>query len=142
MREDATEDEIADAIHAASQCIAPDRTDITIYDDDEKMKAKISVLRGYALGTTNNRMEMHAILAAIEAMSKPCAIRIVSDSEWAIGAFTTWNVKANRDLVQRYRAASRGFKVMFEHVEGHSGHALNEWADKLADYKGNPNLEV
>lgn len=141
MRDDVTEEHVAELVHLASECLSPTRTDINDYDDDEKLRARVSVIRGYAIGTTNNRMEMHAIIAAVEAMTKPCTMKIVSDSEFAIGAFTDWRVKANRDLVQRYREASRGFKIMFEHVRGHSGHVLNEWCDRIADYKNNPDLQ-
>lgn len=141
LRDDATEEHVAEMVHLASKCLSLSRTDLNDYDEQGKLRARVSVLRGFALNTTNDRMEMHAIIAAIEAMSKPCAMRIVSDSEFAIGAFTGWNVKANRDLVQQYKEASRGFKIMFEHVEGHSSNALNEWCDKLADYKLNPRLQ-
>lgn len=141
MRDDVSEQEIADIVHLASQCLSPTRTDIN-HTDESGLRAKVSVLRGYAINTTNNRMEMHAILAAIKAMMKPCTMKIVSDSKFAIGAFTDWHVRANLDLVDEWRKVSRGFKVIFEHVDGHSGNVLNEWCDRIADYKNNPNLKV
>ena len=141
MRDDVTEERVAELVDLASECLDPFHTVINDFQDD-KLRARVSILRGYAINTTVNRMEMNAILASVEAMTKPCTMTIVSDSKFAIGAFTDWHVKANMDLVKRYREASKGFKIIFQHVHGHSGHPLNEWCDKLADYKGNPNLKV
>ena len=138
MRDGVSEEDIARLIEMTSLCHSDIRTDIQ--EKDSTLRVKVSVLRGYAINTTNNRMEMRAILESVKAMSKPCVMKIVSDSKFAIGAFTDWHVKANMDLVREWREVSRGFKVSFEHVNGHSGRPLNEWADKLADYRNNPNL--
>jgi ribonuclease HI len=87
--------------------------------------------------TTNNRMELRAIIAGLEAITKPCSIVVVSDSSYAIGALTGNKIKKNADLItttlQRIDALNaQGCTIKFEHVEGHAGHPLNEQADRLA----------
>jgi ribonuclease HI len=87
--------------------------------------------------TTNNRMELQAIVAALGAIKRPCEITLYSDSKYALGALTGNKAKANRDLVgeaqlQLSRITKMGGIVRFEHVNGHSGSPLNERCDRLA----------
>lgn len=87
--------------------------------------------------TTNNRMELRAVIEALSAIKKPCAITLYCDSRYAIGALTGARAKANRDLVAGgilalKRVEHLGCTVQFEHVNGHAGNALNELCDNLA----------
>jgi ribonuclease HI len=94
-------------------------------------------LAGGERETTNNRMELRGIVAALEAIKRPCEITLYSDSKYALGALTGNKAKANRDLVgeaqlQVSRITKMGGQVRFEHVNGHAGAPLNERCDKLA----------
>jgi ribonuclease HI len=135
LREDITEEEVGDTIHLASEALSDSRTDLLVTEDDESLKYKVSVIRGYAINTTNNRMEMHAILGAIRAMKHPCAMTIYSDSKVAIASLKNQKGKSNLDLVDAWVRESSKFRITFEYIPGHSGHPIHEWADKLASYK-------
>jgi ribonuclease HI len=94
-------------------------------------------LAGGERKTTNNRMELQAIVAALGAIRNPCEITVFSDSKCALGALTGNKSKANRDLVgeaqlQVSRIAGMGGTLRFEHVNGHAGTPLNERCDRLA----------
>ncbi len=97
--------------------------------------------------TTNNRMELMAAIAGIEALKKPCDIVLYSDSKYLVDAFNqnwvdTWqrenwrrgkkNEVKNQDLWKRLLAAIGTHNVEFVWVKGHNGHAFNERCDKLA----------
>lgn len=97
--------------------------------------------------TTNNRMELMAAIAGIEALKKPCDIVLYSDSKYLVDAFNqnwvdTWqkenwrrgkkNEVKNQDLWKRLLAAIGAHNVEFVWVKGHNGHAFNERCDKLA----------
>ncbi len=97
--------------------------------------------------TTNNRMELMAAIAGIEALKKPCDIVLYSDSKYLVDAFNqnwvdSWqkenwrrgkkNEVKNQDLWKRLLAAIGTHNVEFVWVKGHNGHAFNERCDKLA----------
>ena len=96
--------------------------------------------------TTNNRMELMAAIQGLEALSRPCAVRLVSDSQYVVKGLMEWlpgwkrkNWKKadgapvmNADLWQRLDAAARPHRVKAEWVKGHAGHAENERVDRLA----------
>lgn len=103
-------------------------------------------LSGGAAATTNNRMELMAAIAALEALEKPADITITTDSAYVKGGITTWiagwkrngwktagraPVK-NLDLWQRLDAVSARHRVTWAWVKGHAGHPENERADALA----------
>lgn len=96
--------------------------------------------------TTNNRMELMAAISALEALSKPSEITIVTDSAYVKNGITEWMdgwkrkgwrtaggapVK-NVDLWQRLDAARGPHSVIWRWIKGHAGHAENERADALA----------
>jgi ribonuclease HI len=97
--------------------------------------------------TTNNRMELGAAIAAIEAVKNPeTRILIVSDSKYVIGCCTQWmagwkkngwkrkgDPLKNLDLLQRLDELLTGRDVQFRWVAGHSGHAGNEHVDQLGN---------
>lgn len=97
--------------------------------------------------TTNNRMELMAAIAALEALNRPCQVDLYSDSSYVVKAFTegwleNWIAKGwkrgkndpvkNVDLWQRLLRAKEPHTVEFHWVKGHAGHPENERCDKLA----------
>jgi ribonuclease HI len=98
--------------------------------------------QGYRL-TTNNRMELLAVITGLEAIKKEgIPVTIYSDSEYVINAVEkgwlwTWEKnnfkkKANPDLWQQYIPLHKRYKPKFIWVRGHAGHAENERCDELA----------
>ena len=97
--------------------------------------------------TTNNRMELMAVIAGLEALNRPCEVELYSDSKYVVDAFNQhWNdgwlkkgwkrgknepVK-NVDLWKRLLAAKAQHQVRFIWVKGHDGHPQNERCDTLA----------
>lgn len=98
--------------------------------------------QGYRL-TTNNRMELLAVITALEAIKKDgIPVTIYSDSEYVINAVEkgwlwSWEQKnfkskANADLWKRYIPLHKKYKPKFIWVKGHAGHTENERCDQLA----------
>ena len=96
--------------------------------------------------TTNNRMELMAAIAALEALKRPCTVELYTDSQYLRQGITEWlsGWKArgwrtaskapvkNEDLWRRLDAARARHEVKWLWVKGHAGHPLNERADALA----------
>jgi ribonuclease HI len=94
--------------------------------------------------TTNNRMELMAAIAALEALDRPSSITVVTDSAYVKDGITTWihgwkrngwqrkGGLRNVDLWQRLDAATARHTITWEWVRGHAGHPENERADALA----------
>ena len=103
-------------------------------------------LSGFEPGTTNNRMELMAAIAALEALKRPSRVRLHTDSRYVRDGITTWihdwkrrnwrtadkKPVKNVDLWQRLASALEPHQVEFIWVRGHSGHPENERADALA----------
>ncbi len=103
-------------------------------------------LKGGEAHTTNNRMELMAAIAALEALKRPCLVDIHTDSQYVRNGIMSWinNWKRNGwrtadkspvknvDLWKRLDAALAQHRVRWHWVKGHAGHALNERADELA----------
>lgn len=98
--------------------------------------------QGYEL-TTNNRMELMAVIAGLEALKRQdMPVTIYSDSKYVVeavekGWLWDWekkdfSKKANVDLWKRYIPLHRKFKPRFQWVKGHAGHPENERCDRLA----------
>lgn len=102
--------------------------------------------QGYEL-TTNNRMELLAVIVALEALNRPCEVELYSDSQYVVNAFNQHWVEgwirrgwknankkpvANVDLWQRLLVAKEPHAVNFHWVRGHAGNAQNERCDELA----------
>lgn len=102
--------------------------------------------RGY-VKTTNNRMELMAVIAGLEALNRPCTVEIYSDSQYVVNAFNQhwvdgWIRKGwrrgknepvkNVDLWKRLLKAKEPHEVSFHWVKGHDGHPQNEKCDELA----------
>ena len=111
---------------------------------DGERVLKVRELKGGAPETTNNRMELMAAISALEALERPSAITVVTDSAYVKDGITKWihGWKAkgwtkkgglkNVELWQRLDAAAARHDVTWEWVKGHAGHPENERADELA----------
>ena len=97
--------------------------------------------------TTNNRKELMAVIAGLEALNRPCEVELYSDSQYVVNAFNQhwiegWIKKGwkrgkneqvkNVDLWKRLLAAKEPHTVTFIWVKGHNGHPQNERCDELA----------
>ena len=104
-------------------------------------------LSGGERDTTNNRMELLAVIAGLEALKEPCKVSVYSDSQYIINAFKknwiyTWIKKGwkksngtpvlNSDLWERLTEAKKNHLIEWNWVKGHSGHKENERCDYLA----------
>jgi ribonuclease HI len=113
--------------------------------DGDRVVKERELSGGEAL-TTNNRMELMAAIAALEALDRPTAITVITDSAYVKGGITEWiwgwkrrnwrradngEVK-NVDLWQALDRAAARHQVTWEWVKGHAGHPENERADELA----------
>ena len=84
--------------------------------------------------TTNNRMELLAVIKGLEAIRwQGAEVEVWSDSQYVVNTITQgWKRKKNGDLWERYDAIARGFKLKFHWLKGHAGHPENERCDRLA----------
>ena len=103
-------------------------------------------LSGGEAATTNNRMELVAAIEALEALERPSAVIVVTDSAYVKGGITQWiaawkrngwrtaarKAVRNEDLWRRLEAAAARHRVEWRWIKGHAGHAENERADALA----------
>lgn len=104
------------------------------------------LLDGAEPATTNNRMELSAAIAALEALKRPCRVRLATDSQyvkqgieewlprWRANGWRTADRKPvkNQDLWQRLAEAAARHEVTWQWVRGHAGHAENERVDQAA----------
>ncbi|MEX5728401.1 ribonuclease HI [Rhodovulum iodosum] len=107
---------------------------------------KERTLNGGEAQTTNNRMELLAAINALESLSRPSAITVVTDSAYVKNGVTGWihgwkrngwktstkKPVKNAELWRRLDAAQARHRVSWEWVKGHAGHPENERADELA----------
>jgi ribonuclease HI len=103
-------------------------------------------LKGGEADTTNNRMELMAAIAALEALERASSLTVVTDSAYVKGGITAWlhgwkrngwktstrKPVKNEDLWRRLDAAAARHDVTWKWVKGHAGHPENERADALA----------
>lgn len=114
---------------------------------DGKGEEHIRELFGGFKKTTNNRMELMAAIAGLEALLKPCQVELYSDSQYLVNAFNKnwidgWIKKGwkrgknepvkNVDLWKRLLKAMENHQVTYIWVRGHDGHVQNERCDFLA----------
>ncbi len=104
------------------------------------------ILQGGASLTTNNRMELRAVIGGLRVLSRPCTVEIRTDSEYVQKGVTRWlsgwvrngwrtrdqKPVKNQDLWRLLQAAMRPHRVTWRWIKGHAGDALNERADQLA----------
>lgn len=88
---------------------------------------------GFAL-TTNNRMELLAVIKGLEAIRwKDVPVEIYSDSTYVVKTVTeNWKRKKNQDLWAQLDAVSAGRQLNWHWIKGHAGHPENERCDRLA----------
>ena len=105
-----------------------------------------SVLKGGLANSTNNQMELMAVIMGLEALNRPVSITVVSDSKYVLNGIQNWlegwkrngwkNAKkqpvANQELWQRLDAATQPHRIDWQWIKGHAGHPLNERCDDLA----------
>ena len=116
------------------------------YKDKNGLYHEKELTAGYKL-TTNNRMELLAVIVGLEALKKPCNVKITSDSKYFIDAFeqkwidgwirNNWKNASkkpvkNVDLWLRLLTAMKPHEIELVWVKGHNGHEFNERCDKLA----------
>jgi ribonuclease HI len=103
-------------------------------------------LSGSEPATTNNRMEMTAVIRALEALIEPCQVILHSDSRYVIDGMTKWvhgwqkkgwissskKPVRNEDLWHELIEAAGRHRITWQWVKGHDGHAENERVDRLA----------
>lgn len=106
-----------------------------------RYKGVEKVVSGGEDNTTNNRMELLAVIEALKALKEPCEVELFSDSTYVTEAISTWlnnwikkdfkNVK-NVDLWLEFIECSKKHTIKSNWVRGHSGHDENERCDLIA----------
>ena len=119
---------------------------VLVFTDINGIKHEKELSEGYAR-TTNNQMELMAVIVGLEALKKPCNVTLYSDSKYVVDAFNnnwieSWINKGwktagktpvkNVELWQRLLKAKEPHCVEFVWVKGHAGHKYNERCDLLA----------
>ena len=111
-----------------------------------RFNGHVKELSGYAPETTNNRMELLGAIVGLEALKRPCKVRLTTDSQYLVKGMKEWvsgwqrrgwkNSKkepvANRDLWERLLELCQRHEVEWCWVRGHDGHTENERCDELA----------
>lgn len=108
-----------------------------------RFNGKIKELSQGYRKTTNNRMELLAVIVALESLkTNQYPVVVYSDSKYVVDAITqnwlygwvktNFKGKKNKDLWLRYLAVAKNFKIEFKWVKGHNGHPENERCDQLA----------
>jgi len=104
-------------------------------------------LSGFVAETTNNQMELMAVIKGLEALSRPCRVEVYSDSKYLRDGMTSWLTQwkkngwrtaakkpvKNQELWQSIDALAQKHQVTWHWVKGHAGHAENERCDALAN---------
>ena len=104
-------------------------------------------IKGFSKETTNNIMELTAVIKALESLSRSCNIIITTDSnyvkngitdwinKWKINGWKTANKKPvkNKELWIKLDALVKKHEIQWKWIKGHSGHPENERADQLAN---------
>lgn len=99
------------------------------------------VISGYDPASTNNRMEITAVIKALEELKEPCEIELISDSKYVVDGINEWlpnwikkgfvEVK-NPDLWRRYSEYIKPHKIKAYWTKGHANHSENERCDSIA----------
>ena len=112
-----------------------------------RYKGKEKLVSGGEANTTNNRMELCAVISGLEILRKPCEVTVYSDSKYVVDAMKLgwargWKEKGwkksdgktalNTDLWERLLSLSEMHRLRFVWVKGHDGHEYNERCDREA----------
>jgi ribonuclease HI len=112
-----------------------------------RTKGKEREMYGGEAHTTNNRMELMGAIAALEVLTRPCYVKLHTDSKYVQQGISEWvhgwkqrgwktsskQPVKNEDLWRRLDEATGRHKIEWIWVKGHAGHAENERADQLAN---------
>ena len=119
---------------------------VLLYMDPEGKIYKKEISAGYKK-TTNNRMELMAVIRSLQELNRPCSVELYSDSKYVVDAFNqkwveSWLKKGwrksdnkpvkNVDLWKKLLALKEPHMIRFHWVKGHDGHPQNERCDALA----------
>jgi ribonuclease HI len=106
-------------------------------------------ISGYEPLTTNNRMELMGVISALEALKKPCKVRVITDSNYIVKGMSEWihgwirnnwrnsqkKEVLNRDLWERLLNAAQEHEIEWIWIKGHNGHLENERCDEIARHE-------
>ena len=104
-------------------------------------------LKGFQLDTTNNQMELMAVIKGLEAIEKNTSLEIITDSQYVMNGMKQWIINwkkngwktaskkpvKNKELWQKLDGLVKDYTIHWKWVKGHSGHPGNERADQLAN---------
>jgi len=131
------------------------RKSVTLYSDGSSLgnpgpggyagileyKGRTKEYAGGEAMTTNNRMELRAVIEGLKLLKEPCDVEVVSDSSYVVKAINEWlegwvkkgfkKVK-NVDLWEEYLRVAAPHRIRATWVRGHDGHPQNERCDALA----------
>jgi len=129
---------------------------VMLYDMQKGSTYKKAFSKGFII-TTNNRMELMAVVDALNLLKKPCEVELYSDSKYVVSAIKNnwlekWSTKGwktnsgkvkNIDLWKGYLKASQPHKIKVIWVKGHAQNEYNNLCDKLAvEARTSKNLEI
>jgi ribonuclease HI len=111
-----------------------------------KYGQNIKELSGYEIDTTNNKMEMMAVIEALRQLKRPCKVIVVTDSQYLVKGMTKWvqgwirknwmtsqkKPVLNRGLWEELVQLNKTHSIEWKWIKGHNGHAYNERCDQLA----------
>jgi ribonuclease HI len=106
---------------------------ILVAADDNGKFLKETVLSGGQEMTTNNQMELTAVIEGLKSLTNPATVTVVSDSKYVINTVTkNFKINKNKILWQDYFKTADSHEIDWKFVKGHAGHTYNERCDKLA----------
>ncbi len=117
-----------------------------IIEEEEEEEGETRDVTGGEPHTTNNRMELKAVIAGLAALDETSRVRVVTDSQYVAKGMTSWihgwrrrgwktasgSPVKNRELWEELDTLAKRHRVQWEWVRGHDGHPGNERADTLA----------
>ena len=93
--------------------------------------------------TTNNRMEMTAVIEGLAAVPTGSQVTVYSDSQYVVNTMTrNWKRRKNQDLWAKLDREAASHQVTWQWIRGHAGHPMNERADRLATQQARPRAPV
>lgn len=112
-----------------------------------KYKGKTQELTGAEQQTTNNVMEMKAVIAALNELKEPCEVKLTTDSQYVVKGMTEWihqwikknwvnasrQPVKNQSLWEELLRLDKRHRISWRWVKGHAGHPENERCDELAN---------
>ncbi len=120
-----------------------------------RYEKKVKEISGYCPNTTNNRMELMAVIEGLKTLTRPSRVRIVTDSNYVYQGITTWihgwlkknwlnsqkKPVLNRDLWEELLTVGKPHQIEWQWIKGHSEHPENERCDMLAKHAIRKNLK-